>query len=108
MQSRHLREHTGARVRFAGVIAATRRVPTGSAETAQFLTLEDEHGLVEARIAPGAYERLHASITTPGPYLFLARVEERLGVTFLRIEELLPFHERARLDIASHACALEY
>jgi DNA polymerase III alpha subunit len=94
IESHRLREHAGERVAFAGIIAATRRVPLASAGVTQFITLEDEHGLVEARLSPAAYERLHLGITTPGPYLIAARVCEQQGAVHLAVESLMPFHLR--------------
>jgi DNA polymerase III alpha subunit len=92
--SHQLREHVGELVRFAGVVAATRRVPLASPAVTQFISLEDEHGLVEAHVSPLAYGRLHAFITTPGPFLVAAHVREQQGSLYLGIEELRPFHER--------------
>jgi error-prone DNA polymerase len=92
--SHRLREHAGELVQFAGIIAATRRVPIASSAVTQFITLEDEHGLVEARLSPAAYERWQATITTPGPYLIEARVHEQQGAVHLAVERLLPFHQR--------------
>jgi DNA polymerase III alpha subunit len=92
--SHRLREHAGELVTFAGIIAATRRVPIASSSVTQFITLEDEHGLVEARLSPPAYERWHAGITTPGPYLVEARVHEQQGAVYLALESLFPFHQR--------------
>lgn len=109
--SHRLREHVGDHVHLAGIIAATRRVPlsrepahaTVAADGAregdtvaitQFITLEDEHGLTEARLSPAVHERLQGVVTTPGPYLVEARVREHQGAVYLAVESLLPFHER--------------
>lgn len=101
VHSQELQQHVGERVRFAGVVAAARSVPLGTDDATQFLTLEDEHGLIEARILADAYDRLHPMITTPGPFLAVASVEERLGVVYLALEELMPFHRRAELRSSS-------
>lgn len=92
--SHHLGQHVGERVRFAGIVAAARRVALARPAVTQFLSLEDEYGLVEARLSPAAYARLHTRITTPGPFLVTALVREQQGALYLGIEELLPFHER--------------
>jgi DNA polymerase III alpha subunit len=92
--SHQLQQHAGAWVKFAGIIAATRRVPLASAAVTQFLSLEDEHGLVEARLSPAAYARLHTILTTPGPFLVTARVREQQGALYLEVEDFLAFHER--------------
>lgn len=67
---------------------------TRNPERMQFLTLEDEHGLVEAVLLPGACARLGGRITTPGPFLVGGRVVEREGALHLRLSELKPFYER--------------
>jgi DNA polymerase III subunit alpha len=94
--SHRLAEHVGERVRFAGIVAAARRVALVRPAVTQFLSLEDEHGLVEARLSPAAYGRLHARITTPGPFLVTALVREQQGALYLGIDELIPFHARAQ------------
>lgn len=92
--SHALSEHVGREVAFAGVVAAARSVPIGASNVLQYMTLEDEHGLVEARLAPAACSRLHARLTTPGPFLVRARVEEQQGVLSLAVQDLFPFHQR--------------
>jgi DNA polymerase III alpha subunit len=92
--SHALAEHVGREVSFAGVVAAARSIPSGAMQVFQYLTLEDEHGLVEARLAPEAYSRLHAQLTTPGPFLVRALVQEQQGVLSLMVHDLLPFHQR--------------
>lgn len=89
-----LARYTGKRVRFVGVTAATRRVPSRGGGVTQFMTLEDEHGLVEGVLFPDVYARVGRLVTTPGPYLVTARVEDDHGVVQLIIEDLLPFHLR--------------
>ena len=96
--SDQLDRHAGERVAFAGLVAATRRVPVTDETATQYITLEDELGLVEARISPRVFARLGPRLTTPGPYLLRARVIDRLGAIYLDLESLLPFHERPRRD----------
>jgi DNA polymerase III alpha subunit len=81
-------------VSFAGIVAATRNVGLVEGGAVQFITLEDEHGLVEARLAPEEWKRFHPLLATPGPYLLRGRVQRRQGALYLDIRDLLPFHER--------------
>jgi len=83
----------GRYVRFAGLLSATRRVATREGEM-RFLTLEDEDGLIEAVLFPGANVHLGSRLTTPGPYLVGGSVRETDGDLHLVLAELLPFHER--------------
>ncbi|HEX7002604.1 MAG TPA: PHP domain-containing protein [Trueperaceae bacterium] len=80
-------------VRFAGILAAARRVPTREGEL-RYLTWEDETGLVEGVLFPAANERLGRRLTTPGPYLMEGTVRAPDGDLQLVVTELRPFHER--------------
>lgn len=83
-------------VRFAGIVAASRRHPLGQGRAMQFLTLEDEAGLIEAVTPPPACPRLAQRVTTPGPYLVDGTVAEDRGHRYLVVADLWPFHERGQ------------
>jgi DNA polymerase III alpha subunit len=97
-----LSQRAGENVAFAGLVAATRRVPLAESAATQYLTLEDERGLIEARLSPEAFARFARAITTPGPYLVQARVVEQRGHAYLDVESLIPFYQRP----AAGRCAL--
>jgi error-prone DNA polymerase len=96
--SQQLDGHRGQRILFAGIVAAARRVPLNGATVTQYITLEDEHGLVEACIPPQVFGRLKVRLSTPGPYLVEARVTEQQHATSLAVESLLPFYQRPRRE----------
>jgi DNA polymerase III alpha subunit len=93
VRSDDLGAHAGRFVRFAGLLAAARQVPTRQGEL-RFLTMEDEDGLIEAVLFPGANARLAAGLTTPGPFLAGGMVRDEQGEVHLVLSELRPFHER--------------
>ncbi|HEV3262179.1 MAG TPA: DNA polymerase III subunit alpha [Gemmataceae bacterium] len=76
--SRQLREHLGRRVHTAGLVAAARHTPTSDGRTMQFVTLEDEWGLMEVTLFPGLCPAV--AYLTLGPYLVSGTVEEDHGV----------------------------
>jgi len=76
--SRALRERLGKRIRLAGLVATARHVPTKRGENMQFITLEDEWGLVELTLFPGNCRTV--AYLTMGPYLVEGTVEEQYGV----------------------------
>ncbi|MDQ3774672.1 MAG: DNA polymerase III subunit alpha [Pseudomonadota bacterium] len=84
----------GAKVRIAGLVAAARRLVTRGGRIMQFVTLEDEHGLVETVLFPDVYASLQDPVTTPGPFIFGGRVED--GEAQLHVSEVIPFYLRAR------------
>ncbi len=85
----------GSELRLAVTLAALRRVLT-RAGAMEFLTLEDETGLLEAVVLPPAYARLNKLISTPGPFLVDGRPRNQQGAVHLEIREMIPFHKRYR------------
>lgn len=62
----------------------------------QFLTLEDETGLLEAAVLPPVYRALGERVTTPGPFLLEGTLRHQQGAVHLEVRLLAPFHERRR------------
>ena len=62
----------------------------------QFVTFEDEDGLVEGVLFPGTYAALGDPVANPGPFLVGGRVAEDDGDLHLLISEVTPFHRRPR------------
>jgi DNA polymerase-3 subunit alpha/error-prone DNA polymerase len=100
----------GRRVRIAGVLDAMRLVDTRlssgdrwrgqwrawqerggpSAGTMEFVTLEDEFGLVECTLFPKVYDRFSMVIRGYGPYIAEGTVEDQLGAVTLNVESIRP------------------
>jgi error-prone DNA polymerase len=76
--SRCLRQRIGQRIRLAGLVATSRHTPTKRGEDMQFITLEDEWGLVELTLFPGNCQPV--AYLTMGPYIAHGVVEEQYGV----------------------------
>jgi error-prone DNA polymerase len=85
--------HRGKAIRLVALVAATRRLATGRG-IMQFVTLEDEHGLIEAVLRPGVYASLGDPITNPGPFLVGGKIEEDRGDFHLIVTEVITFHSR--------------
>ncbi|HEU5073932.1 MAG TPA: hypothetical protein VFU02_07160, partial [Polyangiaceae bacterium] len=96
ISTRELGSHVDQKVRLAVVIAATRKTPVRDGGLVQFVTFEDEHGLVEATLVGDALTRYGSWITTPGPFLVEGFVGATEGVLELTLTWLLPFHLRDR------------
>ena len=62
----------------------------------QFVTFEDEAGLIEAVLFPRTYQTLDDPVKNPGPYLVTGRVAEDHGDIHLIVSEVMPFHKRSR------------
>jgi len=69
-------------------VASSRR-PDGKSGGMCFVTIEDGTGLVEATLFPKVYQRIGALLQGRGPFLFVGRVEERVGGGLgLRVQDL--------------------
>jgi DNA-directed DNA polymerase III PolC len=76
--SRCLNSLLGRPIRLAGLVATGRHTETKNGEEMQFVTLEDEWGLVDVTLFPRICPPLaHLSM---GPYLVEGEVEEQYGV----------------------------
>jgi DNA-directed DNA polymerase III PolC len=78
LASQQLREHVGRVVCVQGLVATARHVFTQDGRPLQFVTLEDEEGLVEVTLFPGTCRQV--PYLTLGPYLATGTVEEQHGV----------------------------
>ncbi len=83
-----LAEHVGRRVSIAGIVMAARRARTQSGEFMKFVSLEDEHGLVECVLFPDVYHRYGHLLIHRGPYVARGIVESQHGALTLTVERL--------------------
>ncbi len=83
--SRDLARLVGRRVRLSGLVATARHTPTSDGRDMQFVTLEDEWGLIEVTLFPGTCEPV--AYLQMGPYTVTGRVEEQYGVVTVTAEE---------------------
>jgi DNA-directed DNA polymerase III PolC len=85
--SRDLAANIGRRVRLSGLVATARHTPTSDGRDMQFVTLEDEWGLVEVTLFPGTCQPV--AYLAMGPYTATGRVEEQYGVVTLTAEKFV-------------------
>jgi len=76
----------GRHVRFAGWLITGKVVETKKGEPMEFLTFEDETGLVETTFFPEAYRRFCHLLDRERPYLLAGKVEEDWGAVTLTVE----------------------
>jgi DNA polymerase-3 subunit alpha len=79
--SRDLASHVGRPIQVAGLVATARHTPTVDGRAMQFVTLEDEWGLIEVTLFPGTCPPV--AYLTLGPYLASGIVEDQYGVLTL-------------------------
>jgi error-prone DNA polymerase len=78
----------GSRVKTAGLIIVRQR--PGAAKGFCFLTLEDETGTGNAVITPSRFQSLRAILHSSSVVVVTGRLEQRDGVTHVRVEQMEP------------------
>mgnify|MGYP003861802199 CR=1 FL=1 len=82
----------GARVRVAGLAVRPHRPPTRSGRTVVFLSLEDEHGLIDVTVFEDLYQKCGALLFSGAipPLAVEGRVARRGGAVSLTAEAVAP------------------
>ncbi len=84
----------GREVRVAGMLITGKSVYTKKGDPMQFLTFEDETGLVEAVFFPEAYRRYCALMSRNHPYVLTGRVVSDFGAVTLTASRAVPLAPR--------------
>jgi DNA polymerase-3 subunit alpha/error-prone DNA polymerase len=78
----------GRRVCLAGWLITGKVVSTKTGDPMEFLTFEDETGIVETTFFPQAYRRFCHIIDRQRPYLLTGKVEEDWGALTLTVDRV--------------------
>jgi DNA polymerase-3 subunit alpha/error-prone DNA polymerase len=78
----------GQRVRMAGWLITGKVVVTKHGDPMEFLTFEDETGIVESTFFPQAYRRFCHMIDRNRPYLLTGKVEADWGALTLTVNKV--------------------
>jgi error-prone DNA polymerase len=80
-------QHVGRRIRAAGWLITGKTVVTAKHDPMQFLTFEDESGVIETTFFPDAYRRFHMMLDWERPYILSGLVEENFGAVTLTVSK---------------------
>jgi DNA polymerase-3 subunit alpha/error-prone DNA polymerase len=83
-----LPRHLGQRVCLAGWLITGKVVTTKHGDPMEFLTFEDETGIVETTFFPQTYRRFCHMIDRQQPYLLTGKVEEDWGAITLTVNKV--------------------
>jgi DNA polymerase-3 subunit alpha/error-prone DNA polymerase len=99
-----LRRFVGQTVRTAGLLITGKVVSTKHGDPMEFLTFEDETGLMETTFFPNAYRRFCAMLDRHRPYVLTGKVDEDFGAVTLTVEgvEAIRRRPRKRLQVSAH------
>jgi error-prone DNA polymerase len=78
----------GQHVRLAGWLITAKVVSTKNGDPMEFLTFEDQTGIVETTFFPQAYRRFCHMIDCDRPYLLRGKVEEDWGAVTLTVDHV--------------------
>ena len=90
VKAKDLHSFIGRRVRIAGFLITGKVVSTNKGEPMEFVTFEDETGVIECTFFPDAYRRFCHMLDHLRPYLLVGRVEEDFGAVTLTVERAIP------------------
>ncbi|CAB5172214.1 Error-prone repair homolog of DNA polymerase III alpha subunit (EC [Olavius algarvensis associated proteobacterium Delta 3] len=88
--ARDLPRRFGRRVRTAGWLITGKRVRTKHGDPMEFLTFEDETGVIETTFFPEPYHRFCHIVDIGRPYLLTGQVEQDWGATTLTVDTVAP------------------
>jgi DNA polymerase-3 subunit alpha/error-prone DNA polymerase len=83
-----LPRHLGRRIRLAGWLITGKVVTTKHGDPMEFLTFEDETGIVETTFFPATYHRFCHMIDRQRPYLLGGKVDEDWGAITLTVDSV--------------------
>ncbi len=84
----NLPRHIGRKVRFVGWLITGKVVTTKHGDPMEFLTFEDETGIVETTFFPETYRRFCHVIDRGRPYLLAGNVDEDWGAITMTVDRL--------------------
>ena len=90
VKARDLKRFPGRRVTLAGLLVTGKVVHTKHGDPMEFLTFEDETGLVVTTFFPKAYTRFCALLDRSRPFVLKGKVDEDFGAVTLTVDSVAP------------------
>ncbi|MFC1488372.1 DNA polymerase III subunit alpha [Thermodesulfobacteriota bacterium] len=88
VKARNLPRFAGRNVRVAGLLITGKVVHTKHGDPMEFLTFEDETGLIETTLFPKTYRRFCAMLDRSRPFILYGKVEEDFGAVTITVEHV--------------------
>ncbi len=88
VKSQDLKKHIGRRICFLGWLLTGKLVSTKTGEAMEFLTFEDECGIVETTFFPKVYRQYAHLLTSGKPYILHGQVDVDFGAPTLTVERV--------------------
>ncbi len=88
VKANDLSNHAGKRVSVAGMLITGKVVSTHKGDPMEFVTFEDETGVIETTFFPRVYERFCSILDYGHPFILTGKVDEQFGACTLTVEEV--------------------
>ncbi|MDJ0762728.1 MAG: DNA polymerase III subunit alpha [Myxococcota bacterium] len=90
VKAKDLHRHTSRQVRICGLLITGKIVSTKHGEPMEFITFEDETGLIETTFFPETYRRFCAMLDRTRPFILTGLVEEDFGALTVTVSMVEP------------------
>jgi len=90
VKARDVARFVGRRIRIAGLLITGKVLHTRHGDPMEFLTFEDDTGLVETVCFPEVYRRFCAVLDKSRPFILTGKVEEDFGAVTLTVSHVQP------------------
>ncbi len=88
VKANDLHNHAGKRVSVAGMLITGKVVSTHKGDPMEFVTFEDETGVIETTFFPRVYERFCSILDYGHPFILTGKVDEQFGACTLTVEQV--------------------
>ncbi len=85
-----LNRYAGKRIKVAGLLITGKVVSTYKGDPMEFITFEDETGIVETTFFPKVYRKFCSILDRNRPFLLTGIVDEQFGACTLTVHEVAP------------------
>jgi DNA polymerase-3 subunit alpha/error-prone DNA polymerase len=93
-----IRRYAGRNVLFLGWCITSKTIPSQTGEAMQFVTFEDETGLVETVVFPEAYKKFVRFLAWQEAFWVKGRVQIEYGTVNVLVSSVEPAREEERLE----------
>lgn len=87
-KAKDLSRYSGKRIRIAGLLLTGKVVSTYKGDPMEFITFEDETGIIETTFFPRVYRKFCSILSRNYPYILTGTVDEQFGACTLTVEKI--------------------
>jgi len=89
IKAKELNLYAGKRVKMGGLLLTGKVVSTYKGDPMEFITFEDETGIIETTFFPRVYRKFCAILSRNYPYILMGKVDEQFGACTLTVDAVV-------------------